>query len=75
MTFEWSDVPDTQFEQDMNLMLKSRLMAHRARRKILDWKLEEAIANVQKWEIERAAVSEREDKIADEIERRKIPQI
>lgn len=72
MSFEWTDVTASAFDEEMKLMLKSRLMAHRARRKILDWKIESSMNNIQKWEMERSEVSDREDKIADEIERRRL---
>lgn len=65
--FEWMEEP-TKEDADKRLTLKSRLMSHRARRKILDWKIDEAMFNIQRWEIERSETSDREDKILDALE-------
>jgi len=63
-----SDIP----KADLKLVLKAELMSFRARRKILDWKIDQAMRNIERWESERSHVSDQEDSIVDEIDRRRI---
>lgn len=69
--FSWaSELPKTSFHDEQLLDLKDKLMSLRAKRRTINFKLEQMMFALRDLEIKCSETMEAEERIEDELERR-----